>query len=78
MEFKIVKLPQETKDEIQRFEVSDVSVIKDINDKEAKVVSRTLIYTADDLQANIDKLNAEIGEKKNDILYYQEIQKLIN
>jgi hypothetical protein len=78
MEFKITVLPQETKDEIQRFEVSDVSVIKDINDKEAKVVSRTLIYTADDLQANIDKLNAEIGEKKNDILYYQEIQKLIN
>ena len=78
MEFKIVKLPQETKEEIQKFEVSDVSVIKDINDKDAKVVSRTLIYTADDLQANIDKLNAEIVEKENDILYYQEIQKLIN
>ena len=28
MEFKIVKLPQETKEEIQKFEVSDVSVIK--------------------------------------------------
>jgi hypothetical protein len=77
MEFKIVKLPQETKDEIQKFEVSDVSVIKDINDKDAKVVSRTLIYTADDLQANIDKLNAEIVEKENDILYYKEIQSQI-
>jgi|APSaa5957512622_1039677.scaffolds.fasta_scaffold72818_2 hypothetical protein len=77
MEFKIVKLPQETKEEIQKFEVSDVSVIKDINDKDAKVVSRTLIYTADDLQANIDKLNAEIVEKENDILYYKEIQSQI-
>ena len=77
MEFKIVKLPQETKEEIQKFEVSDVSVINDINDKDAKVVSRTLIYTADDLQANIDKLNAEIVEKENDILYYKEIQSQI-
>jgi hypothetical protein len=77
MEFKITVLPQETKEEIQKFEVSDVSVIKDINDKDAKVVSRTLIYTADDLQANIDKLNAEIVEKENDILYYKEIQSQI-
>ena len=78
MEFKIVKLPIETKGDPQKFEVSDISIIKDINNKETKVISRTLTYTADDLQANIDKIMAEIREKKGDILYYQQIQRLIN
>ena len=78
MEFKIVKLPQETKDEIQRFEVSDISTIKDVDSKDVKVISRVQIYTENDLQENINKLNAEIEARKADILYYQEIQKLIN
>ena len=78
MEFKIVKLPQETKEEIQKFEVSDISTIKDVDSKDVKVISRVQIYTENDLQENINRLNAEIEARKADILYYQEIQKLIN
>ena len=77
MEFKIVKLPQETKDEIQRFEVSDISTIKDVDSKDVNVISRVQIYTENDLQENINKLNAEIEARKADILYYQEIQSQI-
>ena len=77
MEFVIKTITKETEEEIQKYEVSDVSVIKDMTGKDMKVISRTLIYSADDIQASIDKLNAEIVDKKNDILYYQAIQNLI-
>ena len=77
MEFKIVKLPQETKEEIQKFEVSDISTIKDVDSKDVKVISRVQIYTENDLQENINRLNAEIEARKADILYYKEIQSQI-
>ena len=77
MEFKITVLPQETKEEIQKFEVSDISTIKDVDSKDVKVISRVQIYTENDLQENINKLNAEIEARKADILYYQEIQSQI-
>jgi len=77
MEFKITVLPQETKEEIQKFEVSDISTIKDVDSKDVKVISRVQIYTENDLQENINRLNAEIEARKADILYYQEIQSQI-
>ncbi|MBT7493432.1 MAG: hypothetical protein HN704_17680 [Bacteroidetes bacterium] len=77
MEFKITVLPQETKEEIQKFEVSDISTIKDVDSKDVKVISRVQIYTENDLQENINRLNAEIEARKADILYYKEIQSQI-